>query len=70
MSDNAKRQGATRIERGRACYAAARELAEARGWQFNWRLVEAVGVGHDSGRLFAHENAGLAIFGKEIAPAP
>lgn len=70
QSENAMRQGATRIERGRSCYAAARELAAARGWKFNWRVVEAEGIGHSSGRLFAHESAGLAIFGPEEASAP
>lgn len=70
QSEPAMRQGATRIERGRACYTAARELAEARGWEFNWHLVEAAGVGHSSARLFAHEDAAQAIFGAEEAPAP
>jgi poly(3-hydroxybutyrate) depolymerase len=63
QSTTAMRQGPTRIARGRACFAAAKELAESRGWEFNWRIVETEGIGHNSGRLFAHENAGLAIFG-------
>jgi cyanophycinase len=59
----AMRQGNTRIERGRACFMMAQNLARERGWPFNWTLVEAEGVGHDSAKMFAHPMAEKAIFG-------
>lgn len=54
----ANRQGLTRFARGQATYAAGREMANTRGWAFNWRLVVAKGVGHSSkGMLRADEMA-------------
>ena len=41
-------QGATRLERGRAVFRAARAAAAERGVPFGWRLVEVPGVGHSS----------------------
>lgn len=67
LSATALLQGPNRLERGRACYAMAKKLAAERGWAFNWTLVEAEGIGHDSAALFAHELAAEAIFGKEGA---
>jgi poly(3-hydroxybutyrate) depolymerase len=66
----AMKQGATRIERGRNCFRSAQELAKEKGWPFNWRLVEADGIGHDSSKMFAHPNAGLALFGEECLTEP
>ena len=40
QSENANKQGAMRYERGKNCFRAAQELAKAKGWPFNWRLVE------------------------------
>jgi poly(3-hydroxybutyrate) depolymerase len=68
QGEQAMKQGATRIERGRACFAAARKLAAEKGWEFQWRIVEAEGIGHDSEKLFAHENAALALFGPPANP--
>lgn len=52
----ANRQGATRFARGQATFKAGREIALARGWAFNWRLVVARDVGHSSkGMLRAPE---------------
>lgn len=52
----ANRQGPTRYARGKATYEAGREMASARGWAFNWRLVVAKGIGHSSkGMLRANE---------------
>lgn len=42
----AMRQGDDRLERANFVYNEARELAEAKGWKFNWELVIAEGVGH------------------------
>ena len=41
-------QGANRLQRGRNIFSRAKQVAEARNWQFNWQLVEARGVGHSS----------------------
>ena len=41
IGPEAKKQGASRLERGRNTFRQARELAEQRGWEFRWRLVEA-----------------------------
>ncbi len=62
LSATALRQGPNRLERGRACFAMAQKLAAEKGWPFNWTLVEAEGIGHDSAALFAHELAEQAIF--------
>jgi poly(3-hydroxybutyrate) depolymerase len=60
----ALRQGASRYERGHACFAFARALAAERGWTFSWRLVEAAGVGHDAAMMFAAPEAMEAVFGR------
>lgn len=58
----AMRQGATRIERGRENFRRAQELARTKGWDFNWVLIEAPGIGHDSAKMFSHANAEQALF--------
>jgi cyanophycinase len=68
VSPEAMRQGATRIERGRACYAMAAALAKEKGWPFHWTLVEAPGVGHNSAAMFSHPQAEKAIFGEKGKP--
>ena len=47
MGEIAMKQGPNRWERGKNCFKMAKELALAKGWSFNWRLVEAADVGHD-----------------------
>jgi cyanophycinase len=64
VTPEAMLQGATRLERGRACFAMGEALARERGWPFNWRLVEAEGVAHDSKAIFAHPMAEKALFGR------
>ncbi len=51
-SDGAMQQGPHRLARGRAFFAAARDYAAARGWEFGWSLRVIEGV--------AHSNAGMA----------
>jgi cyanophycinase len=63
VSAEALKQGATRIERGRACFERAHELARERGWPFGWRLIEAPGIGHDGAKMLAHPRARAALFG-------
>ena len=56
LNDSANRQGINRLDRGRNIFSRARQLARERNWTFNWRLVEAPGVGHSSkGMLKAPE---------------
>ncbi|MDQ1901623.1 hypothetical protein RAH32_14355 [Paracoccus sp. WLY502] len=52
----AMRQGDDRLERAHFVYNEAKELAEEKGWEFNWELVVAKGVGHsERGMLHAPE---------------
>ena len=64
VSDPADKQGANRYERGRNAFNTARRLAENYTWEFNWRLVEAKGVGHDEKAMFEHKNCETALFGR------
>ncbi len=66
----AMRQGATRIERGRENFRRAQELAVAKGWPFNWSLVEAADIGHDSAKMFGHANAETALFAAKCLTEP
>jgi dienelactone hydrolase len=61
-------QGNGRHQRGLALWWSAKSLAEQRGWPFRWRLVEAVGVGHDHEQMFAHDQCAVALFGAPPAP--
>jgi poly(3-hydroxybutyrate) depolymerase len=51
--EGAKAQGSNRLERGINAFNAGRQLTEARGWPFNWRLVRIPGVGHSSRDMYA-----------------
>jgi hypothetical protein len=64
-SDAAELEGRYRLERGRACFEYARQLARKRGWIFNWKKVEAPGVAHNAKQMFAAKPAGEALFGNE-----
>jgi pimeloyl-ACP methyl ester carboxylesterase len=63
-SAGADRQGRSRLERGRNVYRDARELAEQKGWEFGWRLVEAPGIGHDHTAMFDDPACEIALFGR------
>lgn len=47
----AMRQGDDRLERGLNAYNAAKQMAASKGWEFNWELVTAEGVGHSFGGM-------------------
>ena len=64
-SEPAMKQGSNRLERGRRCFEAAQQLAQERGWPFNWRKVETPGIGHDAAAMFAAQEAADAVFGKK-----
>jgi len=59
------KQGANRLERGRACFAFAEKLARDRGWAFNWRKVETPGIGHQAAFMFAAKEVEDALFGRK-----
>jgi poly(3-hydroxybutyrate) depolymerase len=63
MHATADRQGLTRYERGLKCFAYGRQLAEANGWPFKWKIYEVPSVGHSSKGMYAHRNAVNALFG-------
>lgn len=54
-------QGANRHERGHNAFREAQRLAKARGWTFNWKLVEVPGVGHSGRRMLGSEQAIAAL---------
>jgi poly(3-hydroxybutyrate) depolymerase len=68
LTATAMKQGATRLERGRNCFALARDVAKKNGWPLNWRLVEVPGVGHSGEKMFAAPQAAEALFGSPPAP--
>lgn len=47
----AMRQGATRLDRGKYYFEAAKRTSETLKTPFNWRLVLVPGVGHDNARM-------------------
>ena len=59
----AMKQGASRYERGLACFTAAETLARERGWKFGWRKVEVPGTEHDAAKMFAAPEVQAALFG-------
>jgi pimeloyl-ACP methyl ester carboxylesterase len=63
LREEAERQGATRLERGRNAFQAARRLAQQRGWAFNWQLVEVPDVGHSARRMIGSAES-LAVLAK------
>ena len=46
---------------GWRAYWTARTLAATNGWEFNWLLVEAPGIGHDHTAMFEHERCAQAL---------
>jgi dienelactone hydrolase len=60
-SPDALAQGGSRHERGVNAFNTGKALAQARGWPFNWRLVELPGVGHSARKMFAAPQASTAL---------
>ena len=54
-------QGASRYQRGVNVFNAAKRLAQERGWRFNWRLLELLGVGHNARKMLAAPQASEAL---------
>ena len=59
-------QGENRIERGRACFLMAQKLAAKNKWAFNWRKIEAKGVGHSAPGMFSAPEVEDALFGPAL----
>ncbi len=57
----ARAQGTSRLQRGLNTFNAGKALAQARGWTFNWRLVELPGVGHNAREMFTAKQASDAL---------
>lgn len=63
-SETAMKQGRFRLERGRACFSFADDLAKQRGWPFQWRKVEIPGIAHDGKGMLAADAIDAAILGQ------
>ncbi|HSW84606.1 MAG TPA: alpha/beta hydrolase, partial [Usitatibacter sp.] len=62
-SEQAKKQGATRLERGENFFMAATTAAGTLGVPFQWELVEAPDVAHDGNTM--SKIAAETVFGKK-----
>jgi poly(3-hydroxybutyrate) depolymerase len=62
-SKTALQEGPNRLVRGHRCFDLAKELAAIKGWDFNWRMAEATGVGHSAGKMFSQSACNEALFG-------
>jgi poly(3-hydroxybutyrate) depolymerase len=61
VGEGAERQGYNRLERGRNAFRAAQQLAQQRGWTFNWKLLEVPDVGHSARRMLGSTQAQAAL---------
>jgi hypothetical protein len=61
----AMKQGDSRYARGKAAFSAGEKLAREKGWTFNWKKVEAPGVGHNSEKMFQLDRC-LEALGWEV----
>jgi hypothetical protein len=58
---SAMRQGHDRLERGHFAFDMAKSVAQAKGWNFGWRMVTVDGVGHSSQRMLRADEATEAL---------
>lgn len=68
-SDEANAQGLNRFERGQSFFNTSRQLAESRGWPFNWKVVTTDGVGHSGAKMFKAAEVEEALFGSSSGAA-
>jgi pimeloyl-ACP methyl ester carboxylesterase len=66
MTAGAMRQGDHRLERGNFVYNEAKQLAESKGWDFNWELVIADDVGHTASGMFNAPEFQEAFDGRHV----
>jgi poly(3-hydroxybutyrate) depolymerase len=64
QSETAQQQGPHRHARGLRCFEEAQKLAQAHGWECNWRLVETPGVEHSAAKMIDHPECRKALFAK------
>jgi len=64
VRDGAVQQGPNRYQRGLNVFRAAQKLAQEKGWEFDWRLVEVPDVGHSARRMYESPQAGAALLGE------
>lgn len=64
LNPDAMKQGPVRLARGQNFFETSRKIAAARGWAFNWRIVETPRIGHDAMRMFAAREVEEALFGR------
>jgi hypothetical protein len=62
-SRDAMIQGEGRYQRNLESFRRAQALAREKGWEFNWRIVEARMIGHDHEAMFNHPISEVALFG-------
>jgi pimeloyl-ACP methyl ester carboxylesterase len=65
----AARQGDSRYERGKNAFKTAEALAKEKNWTFNWKVVEAEGVGHNAAEMFRNAKCPDAL-GLVVRPRP
>lgn len=68
MSEDADRQGANRLERGRNAFLAAQRLARHNGWPFAWDLIEVPDVGHSARLMLGSHQAAEALTADKPPP--
>ena len=62
----AMRQGSNRLERGINTFEMGQEVAEANGWDFNWTLVIADGVGHGGSSMLRAPEMTEALYPVDV----
>lgn len=63
-SGTAMKQGESRLQRGHNVFQAGQKLAEEKGWEFRWKLVEAPDVAHSAKAMFALPVCDKALYDK------
>jgi pimeloyl-ACP methyl ester carboxylesterase len=72
QNDAAMRQGSNRLERGKFFYELGKQIADANGWEFRWRIVMASGIGHSGRGMLSPDQATEAfkVAEPDMVPQP
>jgi pimeloyl-ACP methyl ester carboxylesterase len=54
-------QGDTRFARAKYAYEFAKNVAQEKGWPFNWKLLIAEGIEHDHEKMFNSPDCAIAL---------
>lgn len=57
MTEQARKQGGTRFDRGQKTFRRAKQVAEQHGWTFNWSMAIVPGVDHSAAQMFKSQVA-------------